>query len=214
MNRKLKSSLRSARKCGRGTAGGEHHSCIFASAVLSEVFRRRGFPRACALKVWVKILNPALIAWSEEHGFPSTREEVRRSDKARGSTIWLGILPPGRSMPNGAWVGHIAVVVPNAFGDRHALCDITITQINKPDWGIELPLLVIRVPEDFVKGERGFSVDVNGCRLNYMALPNDQEFKNFSAWKEQARWSSLVDRIVIREAERFASTSARSTFRE
>jgi hypothetical protein len=56
----------------------------------------------------------------------------------------------------------LAVVAPNVFDDRHALCDLTVTQAHKPEWGIHVSPMIVRVPESFVKGQTEFKAAANG----------------------------------------------------
>jgi hypothetical protein len=41
-------------------------------------------------------------------------------------------------VPEGKWLGHLVVIVSGAFGEQHALLDLTITQADQPEWGLHL----------------------------------------------------------------------------
>jgi hypothetical protein len=90
----------------------------------------------------------------------------------------------------------LVVVVPNIFGDRHVLCDITITQAHKPEWGILLVPLCLRVPDTFVKGETDFKADVQGSLVGYMANPDDESYKAAADWKDLQRQEHVVHRVM------------------
>lgn len=173
----------------------EHHSCIFGGAVLTEVFRRMGYSTAYPLTVRATILNPALAAWVKANGFPRDPESQDRCEAAGGRMIGLGI-GPTEAMPVGRWAGHLVVVVPNLFGDRHAISDITITQACKPDWGIDFLPILLRVPDTFVKGQTEFKAPANGSLIVYMAFPDDHSYEGSSHWTDRDRWASAADRVV------------------
>lgn len=174
---------------------GEHHSCIFAGAVLTEVLHRRGYPAAYALTVRAQIFNPVLTAWVKEHGFPSDPDSQDRCDAAGGRMIGLGVGPVG-SLPPGRWAGHLVVTVPNLFGDRHAISDITITQACKPDWGIEFPTILFRVPDTFLTGETEFKAAANGSLIVYKAFPEDRSYDKSTHWTDRVRWLAVADRVA------------------
>ena len=174
---------------------GAQHSCIFASAVLVEVLRKRGFSGAQALTVHARVLNPPFTAWVKARGYPKNPTELAECEAQGGAIVGLG----GKldeSLLADQWPGHAVVITPGAFGDRHALLDVTITQANKQEWGIELPPLLARVGDEFVRGEKEFKADVNSSLVVYKALPDDGSYQASVLWTDTSRWKSAAERAI------------------
>ena len=174
---------------------GEHHSCILTSAVLTDVLQRKGQPNAFTSTVRAQILNPSFTKWVKQFGFPTDPASQEKCDQAGGRLIGLGSGKP-KEMPKGVWAGHACVIIPGLFGDKHAMSDVTITQACKSDWGVELPPLFVRVSEEFVRGEKEFKGDVNGCLVIYKAFPDDHEFEIGPLWTDKGRITAIADKVI------------------
>lgn len=170
---------------------GEQHSCILAGAALIEALKRKGYQKAYPLTVRAIIVNPLLVDRVLQSGFPSDEKVKKQWVEEGGRWIGLGSGPegPGR----GQWDGHLAVIIPQQFGDRHALCDLTLPQADKPDWGINLCPLLLRVSDSFVNGSASFKAPVKGSLVTYWAFPNDHSFDATPAWQNKQLHNDIVD---------------------
>lgn len=155
---------------------GMHHSCIDAAALLTKVLHRVGKSKAYRLTVNVRLINAAFQRYVEAHGFPQDEATARDCNDAGGATIILGRDAP--EIPEGNWPGHLVVIVPYAFGDRHALLDPSITQAEWPEFGITLRPLCLRVGDEFVKGKKEAKFKVNGTLMIYDAYPDDHTYND------------------------------------
>jgi hypothetical protein len=99
---------------------------------------------------------------------------------------------------DGNWPGHVAVIVPGVFGDRHAMSDMTITQAEKVDWQIHLQPLIAPVSDAFVTGDKEFKPEVNGCLIVYKAFPADRDFEGSVLWTDRKRIAVVADRVMAR----------------
>lgn len=173
-----------------------HHSCIDSAALLTRVLHAIRVRRAYRLTVGVKIHNPAFCSYVEEHGFPSDKATAKASDDAGGLTIVLG--KEAENIPEDRWPGHLTVIVPIAYGERHALLDPSITQLDDPKYGIKLQPLVLPVTADFVSGERASSFKVNKSLLRYQAYPDDHSYKDGSDAMQKAGIDAAVSEVVAK----------------
>jgi hypothetical protein len=174
---------------------GEHHSCIFAAAVLTEVLHRMGYPAAYPLTVGAHILNPAYVAWTVKYGCPSDPDSESKCQAEGGEHIGLGTAST-EAMPPGVWAGHLVVVIPNLFGDCHAVCDLTITQVNKHGSGINLMPRYFAAPDTFVTGQTEFHKEVNGSLILYMAFPQNHSYIGTPNWMNRLRWIFVADHVI------------------
>ena len=152
------------------------HHCIQASALLTKVLHEAGISKAYPLTVGALLYNEAFQRFVDTHGFPHDEASGKACDDAGGLTICLGKGAP--EVPEGYWPGHLVVIVPNAFGEKHALLDPTITQVNRPEFGIELQPLCLKVTEDFVLGNRVAKDEINKTLLGYTAYPDDESYND------------------------------------
>ena len=180
--------------------GLEYH-CIHGSALLTRVLHQIGFPDAYPLTVGVRIFNSPYQQWAERHGSPEDEAAAKACGDYGGAAILLGKGTEGM-VPEERWAGHLVVIVPGAFDDRHALLDLTIVQAHKPDWGIELQPLCLRVSDQFVSGRIPYKGRVNGSLLIYDAYPNDHSYNDDGDWMAitglDEATSSVVRRLTSR----------------
>jgi len=100
----------------------------------------------------------------------------------------------------GQWFGHLVVVLPNFFEERHAICDASITQASKPEWNINLVPVFARVPDSFVEGKTEYKAPVNNSLIVYRAFPQDHSFDTAPVWRNQAYRDLAVKNIRERLA--------------
>ena len=155
---------------------GFRHHCIEASALLTRVLHGAGMPKAYPLTVGVRLINEAFRRYVDAHGMPHDEAGGKACYDAGGPTIILGKDAP--EVPEENWTGHLVVIVPDAFGEKHALLDPTITQANWPEFGIVLPSLCLKVTEDFVLGGRPANFEINKTLLIYSAYPDDRSYND------------------------------------
>lgn len=157
-----------------------HQSCITGSALLTKVLHCLEYSNAYPLTVRVKIFNRAFQEWVHSNGGPKHEASAAACEAAGGFAITVG---KGAEVSADQWAGHLAVVVPKCIGDRHALCDLTIEQANRPEWEIELPsLMCLKVNDDFAAGKRPFQFEVNGSLVIYEAFPDDHSYSIGRNW--------------------------------
>lgn len=173
---------------------GEQHSCIYAGAVLSKTLKAIGFTEAYPLTVKPRILNPAFVQRIKTQLPPSDEETLAKWAEEGCSIVAIG---GGETVSTDKqWAGHLIVVLPNFYDDRHAFCDLTITQASVPEWGINLMPVFVRVPNTFVTGETEFKAPVNGSLIIYEAFPNDKSFEAAPVWKNMAYQDLAVKNII------------------
>jgi hypothetical protein len=170
--------------------------CIEGAALLTKVLQKVGFSGTQQLTVGVRILNPALWEFVEKYGPPQDEASQAASDDAGGAVVVLG--KGVGELPEGNWPGHLVVIVPGAFGENHALLDVTITQVDKPDWGIRLQPLCLRVGANFVSGRRPATFKVNGSQLKYTAYPEDHSYGDWSDFMAREDIDQAASEVVSR----------------
>lgn len=164
------------------------HHCIEAAAVLVRTFEKEGV-EAYPLTVGVKVMNPAMTLFTKRNGKPPHDEETMMQCHAEGGAIVV-LDPESEETPQGNWPGHLVVIVPQAFGELHAMIDLTIPQVNDPDWDISVKPMLVQVSDKFVTGD-SFSAESNGAMLIYRSYP---ENRTFGEWDELIN-SDEADRL-------------------
>jgi hypothetical protein len=107
---------------------------------------------------------------SDEAGFASF-------EQAGCTSIALGKEVSAGTEAEGKWHGHLVVVVPRIKGDRHAIIDLTIVQVSKPEWGMPMQPLRLGVGDDFVTGNRLSVFERPAYTMVYQAGPNDRSYR-------------------------------------
>lgn len=100
--------------------------CIEGAALLTKVLQKVGISATQQLTVGVKILNPAYREFVKKHGIPKNEASKTAFNDSGAAAVLLG--KDAREVPEGIWPGHLVVIVSGAFGEKHALLDLTITQ--------------------------------------------------------------------------------------
>lgn len=177
----------------------DHNSCITVSALLTRCLRAWRYPDAYPLTVRVSIYNATAREWMERNGIPRTDAEIADFNQSGSAHVYIGYTPENL-LPQNHWSGHLAVIVPHLFGDRHGLVDLTVMQANKPEWGIELPPMILKVTDNFLAGTKPCSTTVRGCQVIYEAFPDDKSYNKIGHWKKIPKLREMADRIVERLA--------------
>lgn len=173
---------------------GEKHSCIMASVVLLDVLRNKGIKGAYPLTVKPRVFNPKATERLNNQQIPTTQDEI-----AQWQADGCGIIVIGHGAGSAKeWPAHLVVIIPHAIKEKDALCDLTITQANHPDWGIKLGPVFFGVRDEYVKGNQDFGVVINGCRILYRAFPDDNSFKDTPLWKPSLKREMIVKKILKR----------------
>jgi hypothetical protein len=152
---------------------GQQDHCIDGSVILASVLHELGYPEAYPVTVRVRILNRALIDWIETHLDTNPGGEALVCDDDQAIEMKLGDEAAGDGR---RWGGHLAVIIPYFFFDQHALLDITIGQVNRPEFGVLIPPLCLRIGNEVSEGKRVATIEVNDCHVIYQAFPNDHSF--------------------------------------
>lgn len=169
---------------------GQQEQCIDGSAILASVLHELGYPKTYALTVRARVLNRALVNWIETHLGPHSVGETLVCDDNEAIEMKLGNESAGTG---GRWGGHLTVVIPHYFLERHALLDITIGQVNRPEFGVLLPPLCVTIDDDVINGMRVAMIDVEGCLVIYQAFPHDHTYGD---------WHRIISTSQIRDATR------------
>lgn len=174
---------------------GEDQSCIAVCALLTHILRRIGYPTAYPLTVRVSIYTRQTHEWIKKHGVPKNDLERMAFNQAGCVHASIGYTPLQMLPPN-HWSGHLAVIIPKLFGSRHGLTDFTIVQANRPELGITLTPIVLKVKQDFTAGKAPASCMVRGCFVVYEAFPNDLTFNDRGNWEQSDVLQSLASLVV------------------
>ena len=171
---------------------GEANSCIMAASVLLRVLHLKGLKGAYPLTVKPRIFNPKYTARLESEPLLSA-SEIKNGLKEDGcAMVAIGHGEGSKDQ----WPAHLVVVIPQALKGKDAICDLTITQANKPDWDIQLGQIMVGVRDSFINGTEAFGVTINGCRVIYKAFPDDISFKGTPIWKKRLKRDLVVKRIM------------------
>jgi len=181
-------------------ACGHEHSCIEGAALLSKTLAGLGICNTYPLTVAVRIHNPAVRRWIEKNGAPQDEASVKACNDAGGLTIAIG-KGTEDMIPDGRWAGHLVIVVPNLFDDRHAMLDLTIIQAHRPEWGIHLQPICTRVDDLFVAGARNFPIEVNEAIVIYRAHPDDRSYNDHRDWMSTEGLDQAAANVLARLRE-------------
>ena len=96
----------------------------------------------------------------------------------------------------GDWAGHLVGVAAESRPDLVMFLDPTIEQINRPELGIALTPLVLRVAPAALR--KAFRLEKAGCLIEYECLPEDRYFECTAEWDARVRRHAARDRILRR----------------
>jgi hypothetical protein len=175
---------------------GFQHHCIEGAALLTKALQKVGISGTQQLTVGVRIVNSAYLQYVRQHGVPRDEASKAAFNASGAAAVLLGKEAP--EVPEGYWPGHLVVIVPGVFGEKHALLDPTITQANKPGFGLNLQPLCLMVSDDFVCGRKPASFEVNGSLLRYMADPEDHTYGDWSQFLARQDIDQAACEVVAR----------------
>jgi hypothetical protein len=168
--------------------------CIPATAILCDVLDYFKLP-AKPLSVIACIYNPLMTERLEREGMP-TREEAERDWFPQGCySIGVGL---GEREP-GKWPGHLVALLAGKV-----LVDLTLDQAERPEHNVILPVPIIAaVGADFLEPGNVARGLVNGCRVDYVARPEDRSFERSNDWKSKKRRDGVVAVCIRRLKKEF-----------
>jgi hypothetical protein len=160
--------------------------------VLVDVFHHL-HARVRPLSVTVEVFNAAMVARAASEGgrLPQTTEEYQRWVEESGCW-WLTCGANGEPEP-GRWPGHVVVVAWKAV-----LIDLTLPQASRPQRGIVLPPVAVRVWPEVLTGDDPRVLNVNGCELLYQARTEDRSFMCGPDWCRREPHREVVRAILRR----------------
>jgi hypothetical protein len=155
---------------------GLHRSCIDGSALLLKVLHGTGFPDAFPLTVGVSIFNAATLEYLKSHPMPSDEAEMETFNDA--GCVHIGVGTGGGLTVDGeeGWDGHLVVVVPNAGDGKHWIVDLTLVQVDIPEWNVNIKPMLLRVRDAFVTEQSSSPFERNGLYMIYHPRPNDRSY--------------------------------------
>lgn len=175
-------------------AYGFHHHCIEAAALTMCVLHHLGLKTAYRLTVRVIVSNAAHIRFLKEHGKPTDDAKINAYNNAGRAQVQLGYEDAGPDR----WAGHLCVIVPNGFGNKHALLDPTISQVSQPEWGIHVSPLCLKAANDFVLGQRVAPFQIGETFLAYEAFPEDKSFNQWGDRRDATGFEDVVQEVLQR----------------
>ncbi len=171
--------------------------CLAATRITVDVLERLHM-QVRPLVVNLMIHNPALVAKARPPA--SAEEALRWRDHDNAAMGICGARGPHRP---GRWPGHLVAIV-----DERFLIDLTLPQMNRPHKDINVPPIMCGVSAEFLAGTAVRSFLVNGCRVFYQAVLDDESYAEVTDWKDprkhqravQAIWDVMDIRGVRRSA--------------
>jgi hypothetical protein len=165
--------------------------CIAAARVLIDVLAELHV-KARPLSVSIDVFNRPFIerAEAEGGGLPETTEEYQRWVAECGAW-WLTLGHAASEAEPGKWPGHVVVVAWESI-----LVDLSLPQGSRPQRGIRLVPLAIRVKPDDLDGVGRRVVEVNGCELHYRGRPDDRSYQTAPDWQDRRRHEATVREIL------------------
>lgn len=171
---------------------GEANSCIMAASVLLRVLHLKGIRGAYPLTVKPRIFNPKYTARLEREPYLIASEFKNGLNEDGCAMVGIGYGEHSKD----EWSAHLVVVIPQALKGKDAICDLTITQANKPEWNIQLGQIMVGIRDSFIDGTQPFGVIVNGCRVIYKAFPGDVSFEETPIWRNRLKRDLIVKRVM------------------
>jgi hypothetical protein len=163
------------------------NSCIPTTRVVIGALEGLGI-KARPLSVRTNVINERYLTAVEELGRPfRDKAEAMEWHRSRG-VFSYGI---GAKHAAGTWPGHLVAVV-----RERVLLDLTIGQANHPEYDMVLSPIFGEVSGRFLNGNHPASMDNNGCRVIYEAMPRDRGYELTPNW----RYADCID--MAREVER------------
>ncbi len=176
------------------TQGDLMQSCVQASTILAEVLKRTGFPEAFPLTVSVTAVNTPMAKRLYERSDSS----VLPDEGAFENGEYAAVIDMDDPVEGRQWPGHLVVIVPNYFRERHAMIDVTIGQLNAPDKGVVLEPLTVPVEEAFVKGSARHTEFVGSNALFYQSHPADTTWQDSDGSMRRAGLMVMIACIAAR----------------
>ena len=178
-------------------------SCIASTRVALDVLKTFGIA-ARPLSVKAVVYN-APYAARLELGMPLPESAEEMACWVREDGAWsVGVGFPNPDAPRvDGWPGHLVAVT-----ERHLLFDLALDQASRPAHGLRLGPLAVPASAAFLAGHVPLVARRAGIRVEYLACPKDLTYRLTPDWRDRARRTPVVERIVrqlrqrLRGAER------------
>lgn len=155
-------------------------SCVLSSRIGLAVLRRFNV-EAEAIAVDVFVMNRVAANWRDAYlaskGREPSRDEIEQQI-GEHSRFYAGGTTSS-PLVAGKFSGHLVILT-----NSDHLIDLTIGQLNRPLYAVELPPTVTIVSPSFIQGDESISV-INGCLVRYKA---SSDF----AWKTSPDWTERL----------------------
>jgi hypothetical protein len=137
-------------------------------------------------------MNPALTA-----DFEQDQEIIERIDDLNWGEHGYAMIRFGEdAKANGTWPGHLVTIVPEVFGNRAAILDPTIPQVNSQGHGFALRPILVGVPNGFLEGQQSCGKAIESCFVLYHALPDDRSYEQTPLWEDRQK-QKRISRAVL-----------------
>jgi hypothetical protein len=164
--------------------------CIVAGAILIDVFAAYQI-NASPLTVRASVYNPVATTHMLEMGHEFESPEACAAVGGYG----IGIGSMKNDVPNNPmWPYHLVVI--GEFADGRALVDLTLPQVNRPEYGIDLPSVAVRVNRAFLRGERAYSFIGMGHMITYTAMPEITSYRESPNWTMRRERRPITDQLI------------------
>jgi hypothetical protein len=163
-------------------------SCICSTRVAVDVLRRLGHqcePQPASVVVYNKAMTDLILKlqrlpkgpaefdqWTEEYGAYSVGAGLR--------------LPTGIG-----FVCHLVAIV-----NRQVLVDLSLDQLSRPEWGLQLDPFADEFPVEFLEG-KPFITNLDGMLMIYRKS-HEENWKLSPDWVDQRRYGPVVEAVLRR----------------
>lgn len=172
--------------------GFQPNACIAAARITTIALTRLGVPGARAVACQFDAVTPATLEMLESASArgigPHEFSDTEKDEWSRRGAVWVSLVDesPGRG-----YSGHVVTLL----GDDW-LIDPTLTQASRPERGMPLGPIAIRL-----EGDPSDAVSVqlrSGATILYQLDPARTDFRAAPDWREVPRMSGTINRVVQR----------------
>jgi hypothetical protein len=165
-------------------------SCVESTRLVVEFLRSHGV-RVSPLRVQVGVFNDAIVKRLEVTPNPGPGE-LARWERLDGSwSVGIGATSDAMARAkaadaslvvsaSGGWSGHLVALI-----EGRIVVDLSLDQLNRPLHGINLHPVTFDVPDPrWLDGHIPLHLELDGCIVNYWAMPEDKSFLHLPAWRD------------------------------
>jgi hypothetical protein len=173
------------------------HSCIPAATIMAEVLTLLGMDGIYTLTVHARVYDPR---FSTKVGMPSNglKDWMTRMERVSKTTPHTIVVVGGgkaEDMPEG-WAGHLITVVPKFDGEKAVFFDLTVMQADRPEAGIKLRPVVLKVNPKFLSAEEVAAISINGSLIIYKSFSDNHTYEDTALWQDKATHNDIVMRCL------------------